>query len=92
MNKFIAVIMAVFIMSCTASEPVYAKTIRSRATTYEFEKTHPCPSTGKRYGSCPGYIKDHIVPLCKGGPDSVKNMQWQTYADSKKKDAWECKR
>jgi len=36
-------------------------------------------------------VKDHIVPLCKGGKDSVENMQWQTAAQAKDKDKIECR-
>jgi hypothetical protein len=68
-----------------------AKTHRSRAVTQEFERLHPCPSTGLTHGACPGWIKDHIVALCKGGPDAVSNLQWQTVVDAKAKDKWECK-
>ena len=59
--------------------------------TEEFQRLNPCPSTGKTYGACPGWIKDHIVALCKGGADAVWNMQWQTVAEAKAKDKWECK-
>lgn len=64
---------------------------RSRAVTEDFEREHPCPSTGKTTGACPGYIKDHIRALCVGGPDAVSNLQWQTVTDAKAKDKWECK-
>jgi hypothetical protein len=37
----------------------------------------------------PGFIVDHIIPLCNGGMDSPSNMQWQTVADAKHKDAAE---
>ena len=56
----------------------------------QFQHLHPCPSTGRTTGACPGYVRDHIVPLCRGGSDSVTNMQWQTTAEAK--DKWECKR
>jgi hypothetical protein len=46
---------------------------------------------GRPTGSCPGYIKDHIMPLACGGPDVVGNMQWQTTRDAKAKDKWETK-
>lgn len=52
----------------------------------EFQHLHPCPSTGRTTGACPGYIKDHIVPLCAGGADAVDNLQWQTEADAAAKD------
>ena len=47
------------------------------------------PATNQTTGPCPGYIKDHIVPLACGGPDSVANLQWQTIAEAKAKDKWE---
>jgi hypothetical protein len=36
-------------------------------------------------GTCPGYWRDHIVPLACGGLDSIENMQWQTIGDAKAK-------
>ena len=65
---------------------------RDRNVPSEFQRLHPCPSTGRTTGACPGYVRDHIVPLCKGGPDTVANMQWQTVEEGKAKDRWECKR
>jgi hypothetical protein len=62
---------------------------RSRAVAREFQREHPCPSTGLTTGACPGYWKDHIVPLACGGPDAVSNMQWQTVAEARAKDHWE---
>jgi len=37
----------------------------------------------------PGYVVDHIRPLACGGADEPYNMQWQTIAQAKAKDAWE---
>ena len=62
---------------------------RSLQVKHEFQRQHPCPATNQTTGPCPGYIKDHIVPLACGGPDSVANLQWQTIAEAKAKDKWE---
>lgn len=63
----------------------------ARSHTYRkrFRATHPCPSTGKTAGRCPGYTVDHVNPLACGGPDDPANMQWQTNAAAKAKDQWE---
>lgn len=55
----------------------------------QFEKTHPCPSTGRKSGACPGYVVDHIRPLKRGGADRPENMQWQTKEAAKRKDRTE---
>jgi len=52
-------------------------------------KTHPCPSTGKTSGACPGYVVDLKQALKHGGADSPSNMQWQSAAEAKAKDKWE---
>jgi hypothetical protein len=62
---------------------------RSRAARAEFMHQHPCPSTGRRSGACPGYVVDHVKPLACGGADAPSNMQWQTTAAAKAKDKWE---
>jgi hypothetical protein len=54
-----------------------------------FRKTHPCPSTGKTYGACPGWVVDHVQALKHGGADDPNNMQWETHAAAKEKDKWE---
>ena len=51
-----------------------------------FARSHPCPATAQPSLPCPGWIIDHIEPLCSGGPDAPANMQWQTVADALKKD------
>ena len=68
-----------------------AKVYRSLEVKHEFQRQHPCPSTGRTTGACPGYVKDHVVPLACGGPDAVENLQWQTTAAAKAKDKWERK-
>jgi hypothetical protein len=69
----------------------WAKEHRSASVKREFQLTHPCPATGRTSGACPGYVKDHILPLACGGPDAVANLQWQTIGDAKAKDKWETK-
>ncbi len=76
---------------CLALAPslASAKTYRSQSVKLEFQRQHPCPSTGHTTGACPGYVKDHSVALACGGPDSVANLQWQTIEAAKAKDRWE---
>jgi hypothetical protein len=70
--------------------PVIGNTgTRSAQAVSSFKRHHPCPATGARSGSCPGYVVDHIEPLCAGGSDHPANMQWQTVADAKVKDVTE---
>ncbi len=65
------------------------KSKRSEKARADFMKKHPCPSTGKMSGACPGYVVDHITPLKRGGADSPSNMQWQSVEAAKAKDKWE---
>lgn len=69
--------------------PLTARAHRSSSARHRFQKQHPCPSTGKTTGPCPGWVKDHVIPLACGGADAPSNMQWQTKADAKAKDKWE---
>lgn len=66
---------------------------RSQAVLRAFQRQVPCPSTGKTTGACPGWVKDHRIPLClgaaAGGVDSPQNMQWQTIAAAHVKDQQE---
>ena len=73
----------------TMSKAQYLAYLRSQAQKAIFAKAHPCPSTMKPIQSCPGYVIDHVKPLCDGGLDKATNMQWQTLAASYKKDAIE---
>ena len=61
-------------------------TERTRTQVNRFKAAHPCPVTHKARGPCPGYVVDHVVPLCAGGHDRPANMQWQSLADAKIKD------
>lgn len=67
----------------------HARVQRSQSARVEFKKLHPCPSTGRPSGACPGWIIDHVKPLACGGADHFSNMQWQTTAEAKAKDRWE---
>jgi len=73
----------------------WSKPPRSGAAKAEFQRANPCPATEQSRGACPGYVIDHIKPLCAGGPDHPDNMQWQTVEEGKAKDREErkaCKR
>src|SRR5215468_261654 len=37
----------------------HGKIKRSSHAKHDFMKSHPCPSTGKTSGPCPGYVIDH---------------------------------
>lgn len=83
---------------CTI-EPVRTEQGKIKRSTTElnnFKKEHPCPSTGKTFGSCPGWSIDHVIPLACGGCDKVENMQWlpvqiKSVAGKYQKDRWERK-
>jgi hypothetical protein len=64
---------------------------RSAAAKAEFQRAQPCPATGQARGKCPGYVIDHVQPLCAGGADAPGNMQWQSMANAKAKDREEVK-
>jgi hypothetical protein len=54
-----------------------------------FRKLNACPATQSTKGACPGWVVDHIIPLCAGGLDGPSNMQWQDHATSVEKDKTE---
>ena len=64
---------------------VAAKPHRSAAERLAFVRENPCPSTGLRRGTCPGFQVDHAVPLCAGGSDTRANMQWLTIQQHREK-------
>lgn len=51
-----------------------------------FRAEHPCPVTGQTAGACPGWVVDHVYPLCAGGADLPVNMAWQEVRQSYLKD------
>lgn len=67
----------------------HGRIARSEKARDAFMRSHPCPSTGRRSGACPGYEIDHVQALKHGGADAPYNMQWQTTAAAKEKDKWE---
>ena len=67
------------------SRDAHGKIKRSAGAKNEFKHEHPCPSTGKAGGACPGYVVDHVKPLKRGGADAPGNMQWQTKDSAKRK-------
>ena len=69
----------------------YAKHPRDSKVVREFKRENPCPSNGKKRGACPGWIVDHVIPICAGGADHPSNLQWQTRTDAKMKDREEKK-
>jgi len=70
--------------------PALTRLPRSASAVNAFKRLHPCPATGQARGPCPGWIIDHVTPLCAGGADAPTNMQWQTRADAlaKDRDEW----
>jgi hypothetical protein len=82
MKTLLALVLALTVATVQARDP---------KVVYAFKKTHVCPSTGVTSASkaCPGYVVDHMIPLCLGGPDSVENMAWQEQKASFQKDALE---
>ena len=77
---------AVIVLAALVAQDADAKILRSSSAKAEFKRLQLCPSTGRPRGACPGYIIDHVVPLCAGGPDDPGNMQWQTVEAAKVKD------
>lgn len=62
---------------------------RSNAARHAFARANPCPATQQPRLPCPGWIIDHITPICLGGPDTPQNMQWQTRREALIKDRTE---
>jgi hypothetical protein len=72
-----------------SQHPYHHRIPRSPAAKHAFVRAHPCPSTWRTLGACPGYIIDHVKPLACGGADAPGNMQWQKVYAAKQKDKWE---
>lgn len=77
-------------LPCAIARPDRSPSVRA-----EFMRLHPCPSTGKPRGACPGWQVDHITPLKCGGADAVGNLQWltiQAHKDKTKAEAKLCRK
>jgi hypothetical protein len=77
-----------FTTHSTVQRDSHGRIKRSQSAKNAFKHDHPCPSTGRNSGSCPGYVIDHVNPLECGGADAA-NMQWQTVAEGRVKDKTE---
>lgn len=90
MKKFLLCLMLAFSLHATAADPALTETrytsviVRAPDSSISrrsdvltaFQHIHPCPSTGKETGACPGWAKDHVISLACGGKDEVSNLQW----------------
>lgn len=70
------------------------KIYRNPDVIVQFRRAHPCPSTGRRSGPCPGWAVDHVIPLASCGCDAMLNLQWLPVATKSArgalaKDRWE---
>lgn len=83
------ILRAVAILCVLLSASITDSAPRSSAQRDAFVRQTPCPSTGETRGRCPGFVVDHIDPLCAGGADHPDNMQWQALAGSYAKDVAE---
>ena len=83
--------MSAMAQTCVLKRNASGAIARSSSAVTAFKKANHCPANGKASGPCPGYIVDHVIPLCACGEDKPSNMQWQTLADSKAKDKLEDK-
>lgn len=99
MRTLAIIVLCALLSSCATTPPFCnpprdknGRIARSAAVVVSFKKRNPCPSTNLSRGSCPGYVVDHIKPLCTCGADVVNNMQWQTISEAKEKDKWECQK
>lgn len=72
-----------------------ARIPRDHAQVRAFRNENPCPATGLKRGTCPGWHVDHVIALCAGGEDHPRNMQWITKEDHRFKtlvDVRECRK
>lgn len=84
-------LLALALVAALAADAAHARQRRSHGERAQFVREQACPATGEHKLPCPGWIIDHVIALCVGGPDKAWNMQWQTVVAAKAKDRWECK-
>lgn len=56
-----------------------------------YQRQHPCPATGQPRGACPGWAKNHVIPLACGGCDAVWNLTWMRVDAKRLVDSYERK-
>jgi hypothetical protein len=59
------------------------------AAAAEQRECHSTPRGRSKLPAQPGYERDHIVPLCLGGADTLGNMQYQPWDEARAKDRLE---
>ena len=75
--KALALVVALLLASLAGADTRHAATVRA------FQR-----QTGYPHGRH-GYVVDHVIPLCAGGPDATPNLIWQSVAESYVKDGFE---
>lgn len=80
MRLVLALALVILVTAAEARDPQQVRAFRHE---------HACPVTGKTTGACPGWIVDHVYPLCAGGVDAPSNMTWQEMRASFQKDRLE---
>ena len=76
-------------IACEPARDKHGRIARSAAAVAQFKRANPCPAGGKIARRCPGYVVDHIIPLCACGADTPANMQWQDAMAGRQKDVLE---
>lgn len=82
MMRAFAAAACIALLACPASA-------RDPAQVRAFRAENPCPATGRRSGTCPGWEVDHAVALCAGGRDHRSNLQWLSVEDHRWKTRWD---
>ena len=47
-----------------------------------FQRSHPCPATGRTSGNCPGYVVGYALLPKYGGKYDESNMRWMTESEA----------